>query len=59
VLLLAAAAAAVQDPNPEDPLNKEAAQKYQESQRNFETIVQRSIHYGAQIANDYFPPCAT
>lgn len=54
-----AAVASVQDPNPEDPLNKEAAQKFQESQRNFETIVQRSIHYGAQIANDYFPPCAS
>jgi ubiquitin-conjugating enzyme E2 M len=49
----------LQDPNPEDPLNKEAAQKFQESQRNFETLVQRSIHYGAQIGSMYFPPCAT
>jgi ubiquitin-conjugating enzyme E2 M len=49
----------LQDPNPEDPLNKEAAQKFQESQRIFEQTVQRSINYGAQIGNDYFPPCAT
>lgn len=48
-----------QDPNPEDPLNKEAAQKFQESQRTFEQTVQRSIHYGAQIGSDYFPPCAS
>lgn len=51
--------AVLQDPNPEDPLNKEAAQKFQESQRNFETLVQRSIHYGAQIGSMFFPPCAS
>jgi len=49
----------VQDPNPEDPLNKEAAVKFQENQRNFESTVQRSIHYGAQIDGQYFPPCTT
>lgn len=47
------------DPNPEDPLNKEAAVKFQENQRNFESTVQRSIHYGAQIDGQYFPPCTT
>jgi ubiquitin-protein ligase len=47
-----------QDPNPEDPLNKEAAAKFQENQRQFESYVQRSIHYGAQIDGEYFPPCA-
>lgn len=54
-----AAAGSPQDPNPEDPLNKEAAQKFQESQRIFEQTVQRSINYGAQIGSDYFPPCAS
>jgi ubiquitin-conjugating enzyme E2 M len=49
----------LQDPNPEDPLNKEAAQKFQESQRNFESLVQRSIHYGSQIGSMFFPPCAS
>eukprot|EP00775_Hariotina_reticulata_P009112 gene9112-9281_t len=44
------------DPNPEDPLNKEAATKFQENPRQFESYVQRSIHYGAQIDNQYFPP---
>jgi methionine-rich copper-binding protein CopC len=48
----------LQDPNPEDPLNKEAAAKFQENQRQFESYVQRSIHYGAQIDGEYFPPCA-
>ncbi|WIA12475.1 hypothetical protein OEZ86_003435 [Tetradesmus obliquus] len=46
------------DPNPEDPLNKEAAAKFQENQRQFESYVQRSIHYGAQIDGEFFPPCA-
>eukprot|EP00878_Enallax_costatus_P003641 GHUV01003855.1.p1 GENE.GHUV01003855.1~~GHUV01003855.1.p1 ORF type:complete len:183 (+),score=30.03 GHUV01003855.1:237-785(+) len=47
------------DPNPEDPLNKEAAAKFQENQRQFESYVQRSIHYGAQIDGEYFPPCSS
>jgi ubiquitin-conjugating enzyme E2 M len=48
-----------QDPNPEDPLNKEAAAKFQENPRQFESYVQRSIHYGAQIDSQYFPPCVS
>lgn len=31
---------ALQDPNPEDPLNKEAAQLFQDNQRQFQTYVQ-------------------
>mmetsp|Transcript_33685 Transcript_33685/g.85265 ORF Transcript_33685/g.85265 Transcript_33685/m.85265 type:complete len:187 (-) Transcript_33685:584-1144(-) len=45
------------DPNPEDPLNKEAAQMFQDNPRQFETYVQRSIVGGAYINNAYFPPC--
>ncbi|GBF89907.1 NEDD8-conjugating enzyme Ubc12 [Raphidocelis subcapitata] len=46
------------DPNPEDPLNKDAAAKLQDSARSFESYVQRSIHYGMQIDGAWFPPCA-
>lgn len=45
------------DPNPEDPLNKEAAQMFQDNIRQFENYVQRSIHHGHYINNQYFPPC--
>lgn len=46
------------DPNPEDPLNKEAAARFRDSGRAFEGVVQRSIQYGANIDGEYFPPCA-
>jgi len=45
------------DPNPEDPLNKDAAQKLQENSSSFENYVQRSIKYGVQIDGHYFPAC--
>lgn len=48
----------LQDPNPEDPLNKDAAAKLQENARTFESYVQRSIQYGMQIDGTWFPPCA-
>lgn len=47
----------MQDPNPEDPLNKEAAEMFQNNQRSFESMVARSILHGAHISNTYFPPC--
>lgn len=46
------------DPNPEDPLNKEAAQLFHDNPRQFESFVQRSIHQGYYISNVYFPPCS-
>ena len=36
----------MQDPNPEDPLNKEAAQMFNDNRRQFEQYVQRSIVSG-------------
>lgn len=45
------------DPNPEDPLNKEAAQLLQDNAKQFEALVQRSILHGHCINNIYFPPC--
>mmetsp|Transcript_11542 Transcript_11542/g.20492 ORF Transcript_11542/g.20492 Transcript_11542/m.20492 type:complete len:186 (-) Transcript_11542:778-1335(-) len=45
------------DPNPEDPLNKEAAQAYQENPKSFEAAVQRSIMHGTSIAGQHFPAC--
>lgn len=45
-----------QDPNPDDPLNKEAAQRLRADARAFETLVQRSIAHGASIDGTYFPP---
>lgn len=47
----------LQDPNPEDPLNKEAAVAFQENPRRFEGDVQRAIHYGHIIGGQHFPPC--
>jgi hypothetical protein len=46
-----------QDPNPDDPLNKEAAIAFQDNLRRFETDVQRAIAHGHHIAGQYFPPC--
>ncbi|KAK9808637.1 hypothetical protein WJX72_000977 [[Myrmecia] bisecta] len=45
------------DPNPEDPLNKEAAAMLSNNARQFESSVQASIHRGAYIDGNYFPPC--
>ncbi len=48
---------ATQDPNPEDPLNKEAAEMQQSNPRQFESQVQASILRGAYINGNFFPPC--
>lgn len=45
-----------QDPNPDDPLNKEAAQRLRADARAFEQLVQRSITHGASVDGHYFPP---
>jgi len=47
------------DPNPEDPLNKEAAEMFQNNQRSFENMVSKSIMYGMHINGAYFPPCGS
>ena len=49
--------AASQDPNPDDPLNKEAAEMQTNSPRQFEAQVQASILRGCSINGHYFPPC--
>jgi len=43
-------------PNPEDPLNKEAAQMMQSNPNGFERYVAQSITRGCSIGPDYFPP---
>ena len=48
---------ALQDPNPDDPLNKEAAEMQTNSPRQFEAQVQASILRGCSINGHYFPPC--
>ncbi len=48
---------AVQDPNPDDPLNKEAAEAFQQNRDAFERQVQHAIMRGTNIGRDYFPPC--
>lgn len=45
------------DPNPEDPLNKDAAEMLINNEKQFEAQVQRSIQYGCHINGEYFPPC--
>ena len=43
------------DPNPDDPLNKEAAEALRENARGFEAAVRRSLS-GGYIGSTYFPP---
>lgn len=45
------------DPNPQDPLNKEAAQMLIDNPRQFESNVQQHITRGAYINNQYWPAC--
>lgn len=45
----------LQAPNPEDPLNKEAAQAMQNNPSQFERNVAASISRGCNIGGDYFP----
>lgn len=47
------------DPNPDDPLNKEAAEAFMKEPSNFERQAQQAITRGAHINGSYFPPCAT
>jgi hypothetical protein len=47
----------VQDPNPDDPLNKEAAEALVSQRPAFERQVQSAIGRGAHIGSHYFPPC--
>ena len=49
--------ALLQDPNPDDPLNKDAAQLLQSDARSFEHSVRSSISRGAHIHGTYFPAC--
>lgn len=45
-----------QEPNPEDPLNKEAAEVLQTNRRLFEQNVAKSMR-GGHIGNVYFERC--
>ena len=47
----------LQDPNPDDPLNKQAATMLQNDARQFESTVRISISRGTHIEGSYFPPC--
>ena len=44
------------EPNPEDPLNKEAAEVLQSNRKTFEMNVQRAIR-GQSVGNVYFDRC--
>lgn len=45
------------DPNPDDPLNKEAAAMMTASPSQFESVVAVAVARGVQIGGHYFPPC--
>ena len=47
----------LQDPNPDDPLNKEAAEALVSDRYTFERQVQAAISRGTSIGRDYFPAC--
>lgn len=42
------------EPNPDDPLNHEAAELFRNDKQRFEKSVQRSLHGGA-VNGEYFP----
>ena len=44
------------DPNPEDPLNKDAAKILRDDPSQFQTNVRRSMR-GCYIGSTYFPSC--
>lgn len=46
-----------QDPNVEDPLNKEAAQMLSKDPSKFARLVRQSILEGVTIEGTRFPPC--
>jgi ubiquitin-protein ligase len=46
----------LQDPNPEDPLNTEAAALMKSNERKFESDVTAAVNKGHYILNTYFPP---
>lgn len=46
----------IQAPNPDDPLNKEAADAMQTTPSQFERQVTLSITRGCSIGGEYFPP---
>jgi hypothetical protein len=46
-----------QDPNVEDPLNKEAAKVLAQDRSKFEQLVRRNIASGVTIDGTYFPAC--
>lgn len=47
----------LQDPNVEDPLNKDAAKMLAQDRSRFEKLVQRSIVSGCTIDGSTFPAC--
>jgi len=46
----------LKEPNPEDPLNKEAAELLQTNRRLFEQNVAKALH-GGYIGSTYFDRC--
>lgn len=46
----------MQEPNPEDPLNKEAADSLQNNKRTFDANVQKAMK-GGVIGTTYFERC--
>ena len=46
-----------QDPNPDDPLNKQAAEFFSKRRQEFERQVQLAINRGNYIDGSYFPAC--
>ena len=47
----------VQDPNVEDPLNKEAAKVLAQDPDKFERLVRQNINSGVTIDGTHFPAC--
>lgn len=44
------------DPNPDDPLNKEAAAMQVQAPRDFERAVAQTVMRGGMVGREYFPP---
>ena len=45
------------DPNPDDPLNREAAEAMRANRAAFDVLVRRLVRSGGEVGGEYFPKC--
>lgn len=45
------------DPNPDDPLNREAAEAMRSNKAAFEQVVHKLVKGGGYVGGEFFPKC--